>query len=238
MRPLLLSSALASLMLCAAAGSSPLATPEVELADAAQITAPAIGRRDQPVKINHPAGATVQAIYVTRSGDWAFLPERHFVRSEKFTILAAPPSTYLVTTGDSTILKIVEDGEPNPQPGPEPEPEPKPDPKPDPSPGPEPGPAPVVAEWAVWIEEQQERAKHVDETAVMTDAAVRRDLEDRGLKVRIYDDDQPEAEPLVSQTKGVRPAFLLLDVSGKTRCFPAPKSREALEKIIRENVVR
>lgn len=231
MRPFMLSP-LACLLLCGAAGSADVAV--VELAASGQVTAPSIVRRDEPVKINHPAGATIQAIYVDGNGEWAFLADRHFVRDSTFTILAAPPSTYLVTTGESTILKVVGGSGPEPQPGPSPRPDPTP---PGPEPQPDPGPPPLVAKWAVWIEEQMKRGDYPDVVAVMTSPDVRRSLEDRGLKWRIYDDDEGAVKWLADATT-IRPAFMLIEEGGQPRVFPAPKTAEELKTIIRENVVR
>ena len=206
-------------------------TSPIELSAEERIAAPSISPRDRPVKINHPAGATIQAIYVADNGKWAFLAEPHFIRHDEFTIFAAPANTYLVTTGDSTILKIVDDGDPEPDP---------PDPKPEPEPEPEPGPQPIVAKWAIWIEEQSERAKHVEQTRVATQAKTRGDLIGRGIQPRIYDDDQQAAQPFLPLTDGrPLPVLVLYDeVAKEHRSFPAPKTKEELERIIRENVVR
>ncbi|MEN1682177.1 MAG: hypothetical protein AAGJ46_21580 [Planctomycetota bacterium] len=180
-------------------------------------------------------GATVQAIYVDASGEWAFLADRHFIRADTFTIFAAPPGSYFVTTGDSTIVKIVDGDNPSPRPQPNPRPDPQPGPEPDPQP--DPGPPPLVAKWAIWVEEQMDRDDYPAEVGVMTDPEVQRGLADRGLEWRIYDDDQPSAKWLADATT-IRPAFMLMEQNGQPRVFPAPKSAEELETIIRENVVR
>ena len=225
---------LACLLLGSVATSADVAV--VDLAAPGQVTAPSINRRDQPVKINHPNGATVQAIYVDAAGEWVFLDDRHFIRDETFTIFAAPPGSYFVTTGDSTIVKVVDGNDPSPRPRPNPRPDPPP-PGPEPKPEPKPGPPPLVAKWAVWVEEQMDRQQHPEAVAVMTDPAVQRSLTDRGLKWRIYDDDQPSAKWLADATT-IRPAFMLFEEGGQPRVFAAPKSADALEAIIRENVVR
>lgn len=202
------------------------------------VEAPSISKRDQPIKINHPEGAKIQAIYALVAGEkveWLFLPEDHFVRGETHTILAAPPGDYLVTAGDSTIIKVVEQGDPGPQP--RPKPNPKPDP-PGPNPEPEPPPDQLRVEWAIWVEEISERMKHLQATSTMMDLNARRSLTDRGIDVRLYDDDQSEAEPFLSITEGRRPALVLMQDSENYLVFDAPKSPEELETLIRRHAIR
>ena len=205
---------------------------------AAAIDVAPINKRDQPVVITHDPGEIVNAIYISGEGEWQFLPEAHFTRSEIKTVMAGPPGQYLLTTGGSTIIKIVDEGGPGPKPNPNPDP--KPDPGPDPpDPEPEPGPAPFLATWAIWIEEQEERGQHEPAVAVMTDPEVRADLIDRGIQPRIYDKDQDTAKPFAKIAGDVRPVLILMTADAKqTRVFPAPESKDELEKIIRENVIR
>lgn len=199
-----------------------------------------INKRDQPVVITHDPGETVNAIYISGEGEWKFLPESHFTRLDGTTVMAGPPGQYLLTTGGSTIIKIVDEDGPRPSPNPGPKPDPKPNPGPDPpDPEPEPGPAPFLATWAIWIEEQEERGQHERSVSVMTDPDVRADLIERGIQPRIYDKDQDTAKPFAKIAGDVRPALILMTADAKqTRVFPAPKSKDELETIIRENVIR
>jgi len=209
------------------------------------VDAPSISKRDQPIKINHPEGAKIQAIYADVVGgevQWSFLPEDHFIRSETQTIFAAPPGDYLVTAGDSTILKVVEEGNPRPKPDPKPDP---PDPRPDPEPDPDPEPSPdqLRVNWAIWVEEISERINHPEATDTMLAATndgsdVNESLTDRGIKVRAYDDDQQEAGPFLSITANRRPSLVLMETADRFLVFDAPKSPEELETLIRRHAIR
>lgn len=196
-----------------------------------------VNKRDTPIVIGHEAGQKINAIFVDSDGSWRTLPDEHFRRGNTETIFSGPPGQYLITAGDSEIVKIVEDGKPEPKPHPEPKPDPEPGPDPAPEP-PEPGPGPILATWVVWLEEQQEGGGNPDATDVMDDAGFRQSLDDKGIKVRVYDDDQPEARSFVRVAGDIRPAMILVESPTAYRVFPAPKTVEEAERIIRETVVR
>lgn len=214
-----------------------IAAPAV-LAVNGKIDVDTIQKRDRPFVITHDAGVAIQAIYVDSSGDWAYLADDHFIREESRTYMAAPVGEYLVTSGDAKIIKVIDEGNPNPDPKPKPEPEPEP-PKPDPKPDPEPDG--IRAEWAVWIEEIEDRTKHIDESQVMRDAETWEFVQSLGIKIRIYDDDQPIAAPFVKvmQQSGVQtPALILVESDKVYRVFPAPKTFADAEKTIRGAIIR
>ena len=200
-----------------------------------------IQKRDTPIVITHGEGETVNAVFVTPGGAWEFLADNHFRRGDTETIMAGPPGQYLVTTGDSSIINVIEEGRPDPDPQPRPDPTPDPQPEPDPQPDPpdpEPGPAPILAKWLVFLEEQSERANNPQQTAVITSLALRESLIDRGIKVRVYDDDQPAAQPFAKVAGTDRPAMILIEDSKNFRVFDVPDSVAAVEQIVMENTLR
>jgi hypothetical protein len=213
-----------------------IAAPAVLVASSGQIDVDTIQKRDRPFAISHDAGVIVQAIYVDSSGRWSYLADDHFIREDEKTYMAAPVGEYLITAGQAKIIKVIDDGNPDPKPKPEPEPEPpKPDPKPDPEPD------GIRAEWAVWIEEIEDRTKHIDESQVMRDAETWEFVQSLGIKIRIYDDDQPIAAPFVKvmQQSGVQtPALILVESDKVYRVFPAPKTFADAEKTIRGAIIR
>ena len=211
-----------------------IAAPAVLVASSGQIDVDTIQKRDRPFAISHDAGVVVQAIYVDSSGRWSYLADHHFIREDEKTYMAAPAGEYLITTGQAKIVKVIDEGQPDPKPEPEPEP-PKPDPKPDPEPD------GIRAEWAVWIEEIEDRTKHIDESQVMRDAETWEFVQSLGIKIRIYDDDQPIAAPFVKvmQQSGVQtPALILVESDKVYRVFPAPKTFADAEKTIRGAIIR
>jgi len=211
-----------------------IAAPAVLVASSGQIDVDTIQKRDRPFAISHDAGVVVQAIYVDSSGRWSYLADDHFIREDEKTYMAAPAGEYLITTGQAKIVKVIDEGQPDPKPEPEPEP-PKPDPKPDPEPD------GIRAEWAVWIEEIEDRTKHIDESQVMRDAETWEFVQSLGIKIRIYDDDQPIAAPFVKvmQQSGVQtPALILVESDKVYRVFPAPKTFADAEKTIRGAIIR
>lgn len=200
------------------------------------VEAPSVNKRDRPITINHPEGATIQAIFakvVRGNVVWEYLGDDHFDRKPDRTIFAAPPGEYLITSGDSTIIKIVEEGQPDP-----PRPEPGPEPQPEPEPDPQPSPDKLRINWAIWVEEISERPRFPDETATMRDADTRRVLSDLNIQMRQYDDDQPEAGPFLQLTDGTRPALILMQDAQKYLVFPAPKSPEDFETLVRRHAIR
>jgi hypothetical protein len=205
-----------------------------------RVDAPAVGKRDRPIRINHPEGAKVQAIYANTDQGvvrWSFLPEDHFERTPKFTIFVAPPGDFLITTGDSTILRIVEELQPGPQPRPQPQPEPQPRPQPEPpapEPQPSPGPTGSVA-WAVWVYEQADSVNQIPQTNTRLSIETRRYLESLGIKMVAYDGDQDaaKAKPFRDAAKSL-PALVLMQDANRYTTFPAPKSIDELKRLVRE----
>jgi hypothetical protein len=210
-----------------------------------RVDAPAVGKRDRPIRINHPEGAKVQAIYArTEQGivKWSFLPEDHFERTPSFTIFVAPPGDFLITTGDSTILRIVEELQPGPQPQPRPQPQPEPQPKPEPpkpepQPGPQPSPSPQPGKltWAVWVYEQADSINQVPQTNTRLSVETRRYLESKGIKMVAYDDDQQSAsaKSFRDAVKSV-PAIVLMQDEKTYTTHPAPKSLDELKQLVKE----
>lgn len=194
-----------------------------------------VQKRDTPIVIKHEAGQTINAVFVDSVGAWKFLPDSHFMRGETQTVMAGPPGQYLITAGDSSIVQIIEEGQPDP-----PKPKPRPKPKPDPNPEPEPDPQPdgIRAEWLVFLEEQEERAQNPAKAQVITDAGFRQTLADIGLKVRVYDDDQEVAKPFLRVAGTERPVMILVGDDGKTRVFAVPESIAQAEQLIRGAIIR
>lgn len=195
-----------------------------------------IQKRDRPFKIEHESGSTIQAIYVD-GDDWAYLPEEHFIREDHVTYMAAPVGRYLITDGTAKIVNVIDEGRPRP----EPKPDPRPDPGPDPDPNPDPDDQKLRLTFVVWIEEIQDRAKHPEETLVMQDAGLRRVVADLGAKSRTYDKDQPGASSFVEIAKAKRislPALFLMEDENRYRVFPAPKSVDDAERVIRGAIIR
>ena len=195
-----------------------------------KVDSPSIAKRDRPVKVNHPAGAKIQAIYanvVSGAVMWVYLPEEHFERSDTQTIFAAPPGDYLITSGDSTIVKIVSEGDPKPTPvPPDPEPGPGPEPKPKPKPN-------LKAEWLVWIYEQADAIDQLPQTNTRLSIETRKYLESRGIKMAAYDDELEAAKPFVSVAKEL-PALIVSQDAKNFRVFSAPKSLDELKSILKE----
>jgi len=208
------------------------------LTETQRVQSPSLVKRDRPIKVNHPEGAKIQAIFANVSQgvvSWSYLPEDHFERTPTFTIFVAPPGDYFITTGDSTIIKIVEEGGPGPRPDPKPDP-PPPDPKPDPKPDPNPQPSPKLkVNWAVWIYEQSDAMTHIAQTNTRLSIETRRYLESRGIKMAGYDDEQDaaQAKPF-REAAGKLPSLVLMQDASKYVVRPAPSSVEELKKIMKE----
>lgn len=204
-----------------------------------RVDAPAVGKRDRPIRINHPENAKVQAIFANTEGGvvkWSFLPEEHFERTPTFTIFVAPPGDFLITTGDSTILRIVEQLQPGPQPRPEPRPEPTPEPpRPQPDPQPAPGPQPGKLTWAVWVYEQADAVNEVAQTNTRLSVETRRYLESKGIRMIAYDDDQEaaKAKPFRDAAKTL-PAIVLMQDEKTYAAYPAPKTLDELKQLVKE----
>lgn len=200
-----------------------------------------IHKRDRPIVIEHDAGEVVSALFVSESGEWQTLPDDHFVRGETRTILVGPVGQYLLTTGGSTIIKVVDEGRPEPQPKPDPKPgpDPQPNPQPDPEPDPEPEPDPPIpaldVKWAVWVYEQSEAINEIPQTNVRLSAETREYLQGRGIKFAAYDDDQQAARARpYKQAAGMLPALVLMESATKFKAFPAPQSLDELKANLKE----
>jgi hypothetical protein len=218
-----------------------VAVPQEKLTENS-VQAPSVVKRDRPLKINHPAGVKVQAIYASLDQgvvSWVYMSEDHFDRSETFTIFVAPPGDYMITTGESTIVKVIEEGKPSPRPDPKPDPKPeppKPEPKPDPKPDPKPEPSPkLTVNWAVWIYEQSEAISQVPQTNTRQSIETRKFLESKGIKIAAYDDDQESAKAKPFRDAATTlPALFLVQDSNKYIVRKAPSSLDELKAIVRE----
>lgn len=168
-----------------------------------------------------------QPVRVGEAGDGDY---RVFSVTETYVILFC--TNFELQKQELIRLKI---GEGDPEP-------PKPDP-PDPDddedePDP-PGPAPIKADWLIWIEEQDSRFAYPQQTFVMTDLVTRTKMADRGLSIRIYDDDQVGTVTKFVEMAGMtRPALIIYQDSDNFRVFPAPKTTAELETLVQETVVR
>jgi len=203
-----------------------------------QVTSPSISKVHRPLVIEHESGAKVQAIFAKVAGGavvWESLADEHFVRRGTETIMVAPVGEYVITTGDSKIVRIVSDGTPGPAP-PDPQPEPKPDPKPDPQP--EPAPDKLNIKWVIWVEEQSDRSEHTEETQTMLDPELWSTIKDMGAQIRLYDDDQAGAAAFSKIADGKLPAMILMESESRYIVFPAPKSSDEAEALIRRHAVR
>lgn len=190
-----------------------------------KVDAPSIGKRDQPIRINHPAGAKVQAIYVA-GGVWSYLAEGHFQRFDTHTVFAAPPGDYLITTGDSRILKVVDGGgpQPNPPPGPGPEPPPGPEPKPEPK---------LKVKWAVWVYQQEDAAKQIEQTNTRLSIETRNYLTSRKIRMSAYDADQAAAKAFKAVSASL-PSVVFVEDSHKYEVREAPATLEELKAMVKE----
>jgi hypothetical protein len=196
----------------------------------ADVSVGPLQKRDTPVVIEHKAGDVVNAVFVDADGQWKFLADKHFERSESRTIFAAPPGQYLLTTGDSKIVQIVEESQPHPKPSPDP-PGPNP-PNPDPNPAPSPG---LKINWAVWVYEQTDSVDQIEQTNVRQSIETRNYLAARGIRLAAYDDEQDAAR--AEQFRSVLsklPGIVLVQDAANFRAFEAPKTLDELKKIVAE----
>lgn len=205
------------------------------------VDAPSVAKRDRPIKINHPEGAKVAAIFADVSSgvvSWKFVPDEHFERTPTYTIFAAPPGDYLITDGRSTILRILEETVPPspdpPRPAPNPDPKPEPEPKPDPEPKPSPVPK-IKVRWAVWIYEQADSILQIPETNTRLSTETRKLLDDKGIAFAAYDADQEAAKAGPFRDVASKlPALVLMEDSQKYSIHPAPKTVAALKELLKE----
>jgi len=191
-----------------------------------------------PIVVAHEQGAQiVVSFFDLPTAKHRFLADKHFVRGEDSTVWVAPPGNYVVFGGDvPVIVDVLESGSPEPGPRPKPDPGPKPEP---PEPKPDPNPDGIFATWLVIVEEIDDRANDPARTAVITDKAYFDSLRDRGIRWAVFDDDSPSGQKYARITGGKSPALILLEEDGaKHRVFDVPATTDAIETIIRENVIR
>ena len=111
-----------------------------------------------------------------------------------------------------------------------------------PGPGPGPNPPPIVdpvvdpkpGSWIIVIEERSDRAAIVAE--LVNDADFASSLTARGLKFRLYDQDDPDARAVREATGGMpRPTLLITDATGRILAKDAmPTTMESLDAAIKE----
>ena len=202
---------------------------------ASGISVPAVNKRDRPIVIEHGAGETVQAVFgtvVNGAMVWQTLSDDHFSRGESQTIMVAPPGDYVVTTGDSQIIKVVEDGQPKPKPNPGPSPDPSPDPEPVP-----PTPTPIVdgLVWVMVFEQTSDRSKLPDFAELMAsgylaDLDANADFEFQG-----YDVDSDGARKRRAWWQGKElPVAVLTSESGEVLAAEHIESESDLRSVIKE----
>ena len=202
---------------------------------ASGISVPAVNKRDRPIVIEHGAGETVQAVFgtvVDGAMVWQTLSDDHFSRGESQTIMVAPPGDYVVTTGDSQIIKVVEDGQPKPKPNPGPSPDPSPDPEPVP-----PTPTPIVdgLVWVMVFEQTSDRSKLPDFAELMAsgylaDLDAKTDFEFQG-----YDVDSDGAKKRRTWWQGKElPVAVLTSELGEVLAAEHIESESDLRSVIKE----
>jgi len=202
-----------------------------------------VQQRDTPFEVKHPSGVQIKAIFAAASKDgsviWSYLPEKHFLRGEEATIVAAPPGEYLITAGGSQIIKVIEEGAPEPPPGPSPGPQPNPvPPDPQPKPKPKPDEQKIEVDWAMWVHESSERLVNTSETSTMYSAELIGWLEEMKIKRRVFDKDLtgPSADPWIKQAGDKLPRLILLQEDPqKALMFPAPKTVQEAKELIKEH---
>lgn len=209
------------------------------LAGGESVSVDAIQKRDRPFLIEHESGAQIKAIFVDASGEWAYLPDDHFIRTDTKTYMAAPVGRYLVTDGSATIVSIIEEGSPGPRPRPNPGPSPEPEPGPEPSP--QPDDQKLRAKWVVFIEEIEQRNQFQMESNTMRDADLAELLDDLNISLRIYDDDQPQALRYIesAQKRNVAlPCMFIIQDDQNYKVVEAPASVAEAESLIRGAIIR
>lgn len=90
--------------------------------------------------------------------------------------------------------------------------------------------------WLVFIEETGERDNHPEMAALIQDWQWRQSLDERSIKVRFYDDDQPEAAGYKKYTPKI-PAVVFIRPNGDTiKIAEVPKedTKRQIENMIRE----
>lgn len=212
------------------------------LALLAAVTVPPINERDTPIRIEHKPGERVSVVFNTVDADgkqvWKTLPDKHFDREEDHTVMTAPPGDYAITTGDFQIIKIVEEGKPDPapRPTPGPTPDPTPDPDPAPEPGPNPRPNPVDGlVWAILFEDSSKRSQNTEFAKLLNSGYVR-DLDDReDFEYRVYDIESAAAKNRKAYYDGVTlPALVLTKDDGTKMAARTIRSKADMQKMIKE----
>lgn len=90
--------------------------------------------------------------------------------------------------------------------------------------------------WIVFIEETLERDKHPEMAVLFQDWVWRQSLEERKIKVRFYDDDQPEAAGFKKYAPDM-PAVVFIRPNGdvvKVVKVPKEDTKKQIENMIRE----
>ena len=64
-------------------------------------------QRDKPIHVKHDAGVVVKVMFI-RGETFQILPEDHFVRLDRDTVIAAPPGSYAAVGGGDLTLFTVE----------------------------------------------------------------------------------------------------------------------------------
>ena len=201
------------------------------------ITIPSINKRDLPIVIEHEVGAKVEAIFARVSGGaivWETLSDEHFVRRDSETIMVAPAGEYVITTGESTIIKVVDEGRPDPQPNPGPSPNPSPGPEP---PEPDPEPAPVVdgLVWAIVFEQTSDRSQ-IPGFAELMASGYLQDLDAKpDFEFVAYDIDSSDAKRRRSYYAGVElPALVLVKADGTKLDARTIRNADEMKAAIKE----
>lgn len=196
------------------------------------ISVPSVVKTDRPFVVEHASGAEVQAIFAVATADgivWQSLADEHFIRRDAETIIAAPAGDYLITTGESQIVKVVGESEPKPKPDPVP---PTPGPEPEPTPGPQPLDGLV---WVMVFEQTTDRTQYPDFAGLMT-SGYWADLDAKNdFEAVSYDIDSPGAAKRRQYWQGQElPVAVLSDESGAIIGKRTVRSIEDLRTAIKE----
>lgn len=191
-----------------------------------------IQKEHRPIVVTHEPGEIINVLFWQPEGP-VLLDDSHFVRGDTQTVWTAPVGTYAVVRAGSSVVVITSDGTPRPTPPVPPNP---PGPKPpDPPEPPEPDTETIVTRWIVIVEELNERHLSPAKTAVITAVNFWQQL---GFKFRLYDKDQPVAEPYAKIAGDNLPAIILMADDGSYITGPLPDTLEATESFIRSHTLR
>lgn len=108
-------------------------------------------------------------------------------------------------------------------------------PRPPPKPDPDPKPTPVAAAWVIVVEQTEQRTPAV--AAVLSDVAMWKRIEAKGVKWRVYDADSPDAKAkrydAVAAPIGL-PCVILLDATGAVvGAYKLPTKSADLEGLVK-----